>query len=574
MSKYLSRENLDNLFHFITQDIKNIGIDVTENERFKKATKKLMKSIHRQVSETNNSMNLQQLNQYSTQKIKPFLVEMYQRERDKQESDNTMNLSGYSDGPLLGLNLNRDESDVSELDALFQNSSITGNNPIEADTNLSTEDFAKRLDDFAKERGQENPFGTYDKLVNDTQQFRETVSKTNELNEKERSNRIKTKKKGNEFFATLDAAKSIPVLDRDSFSSAYSSKPLVTRDSQQRKKNDKKEKATENNRNNPYFQISPDNDARSLIDKITVNNVDHTRDNAVPYDPEKTTADMLSVYNRDAKIAPKIFENTQTFHERTNRHTVIIDTGDLSNPLVTNVGNDTAKGWYKWKADLDITLKVESISDIFLESFTIRGHTVSDNCEYFVLNIDKFDIESSSNNANMRDRLTIPNNNSTTDFYNPVITADGAYNTSQTTITTNKTVTDVNITDSIYLGNGDFVGNVTAIGTGANNKDITLDAINHAIKDGASLFIGKHNIKIEKFDANANYIGTINPKNLNVIEFTLTNQDGEHAETGDNKTFHEAAAGNNRVILEFSIVSRHYDDFSVKNRDKIASKPI
>ena len=130
MSKYLSRENLDNLFHFITQDIKNIGIDVTENERFKKATKKLMKSIHRQVSETNNSMNLQQLNQYSTQKIKPFLVEMYQRERDKQESGNTMNLVGYSDGPLLGLNLNRDESEVSELDALFQNSSITGNRRI------------------------------------------------------------------------------------------------------------------------------------------------------------------------------------------------------------------------------------------------------------------------------------------------------------------------------------------------------------------------------------------------------------------------------------------------------------
>ncbi len=52
MSKYLSRENLDNLFHFISQDIKNIGIDITGNERFKKATKKLMKSINRQVSES------------------------------------------------------------------------------------------------------------------------------------------------------------------------------------------------------------------------------------------------------------------------------------------------------------------------------------------------------------------------------------------------------------------------------------------------------------------------------------------------------------------------------------------
>ena len=51
---------------------------------------------------------------------------------------------------------------------------------------------------------------------------------------------------------------------------------------------------------------------------------------------------MLSVYNRSAKIPPKIFENTQTFHERTNRHT-IVDTGDLGNPLVTNTGEDNTK---------------------------------------------------------------------------------------------------------------------------------------------------------------------------------------------------------------------------------------
>lgn len=579
MSKYLSRENLDNLFHFISQDIKNIGIDITENERFKKATKKLMKSINRQVSESGNSMNLQQLNEYSTQKIKPFLVEMYQREQSKQSgSTSTMDLSGYADSPLLGLNLNPEENEVSELDALFQNSSITGNKPVQNDANLSSEDFAKRLDEFARERGQQNPMGDYGKMVNDTQQFRETVSKTRDLQEQERKRQIENKKKGNEFFATLEANKSEPILDRNSFNMAYSSRGLVTRESQQRKKQDKIEKAKENNRDNPYFQISPDNDARGLIEKITVNNVDHTRDNAVPFDPEKTTADMLSAYNRDAKMPPKIYENTQTFHERTNRHTVIIDTGDLSNPLVTNTGTDTTKGWYKWKADLEITLKVEAISDIFLESFTIRGHTVADNCEYFVLNIDKFDVEASSNNSNMRDRLTVPNKNSTTDFYNPSVTFDGSGSqqdttTVETTLLTNKNVTDINVTDSIFLGNGDFVGNVVSVREG-DNKNIKVDYVRHTIQDGASLFVGKHNIKVEKFDANANYIGTINPKNLNVIEFTLTNQDGENAETGDNKVFHESAAGNNRVILEFSIVSRHYDDFQVKNRENIASKPI
>ena len=55
--------------------------------------------------------------------------------------------------------------------------------------------------------------------------------------------------------------------------------------------------------------------------------------------------------------------------------------------------------------------------------------------------------------------------------------------------------------------NGDFIGNVTASGA-----DVTLDAINHAILSGASLFVGKHNIKIEKFDANANYVELLIPR--------------------------------------------------------------
>lgn len=578
MSKYLSKENLENLFHFISQDIKNIGIDITQNDKFKKATKKLMKSINRQVSETGKSLNLQQLNQYSSQKIKPFLVEMYQREQEKQAPDSGLNLTGYNDGPLLGLNLNEQENEVSELDALFQNASITNNQPIQNDSNLSTEDFAKRLDEFARERGQSNPFDNHSKMVNETSEFRENLKKANDAQEKERQRHMESKKRGNEFFATLDPNKNEPILDRGSFAGAYNSKPLVTKSSKEKKVMDKVSKAAENNSNNPYFQINPDNDARALINQITVNNRDHSNDNAVAFDPNKTTAEMLSVYNREAKIPPKIFENTQTFHERTNRHTVIIDTGDLSSPLVTNTGSDTSKGWYKWKADLDITLKVEGISDIFLESFAIRGQTVSDNCEYFVLDIDKFDVESHSNNSNLRDRLTIPNNHMATEFYNPAVTFDGtgsaqSTTTVETTIETNKVVTDINVTDSIYLGNGDFVGNVTAVRVGGNKK-ITLDSVRHTIQDGASLFIGQHRMKVEKYDANANYIGTINPKNLNVIEFTLTNQDGEHAETGDNKTFHEAAATNNRIILEFSIVSRHYDDFQVKNRENIAAKPI
>ncbi len=66
--------------------------------------------------------------------------------------------------------------------------------------------------------------GDYGKMVNDTQQFRETVSKTRDLQEQERKRQIENKKKGNEFFATLEANKSEPILDRNSFNTAYSSK--------------------------------------------------------------------------------------------------------------------------------------------------------------------------------------------------------------------------------------------------------------------------------------------------------------------------------------------------------------
>ena len=103
----------------------------------------------------------------------------------------------------------------------------------------------------------------------------------------------------------------------------------------------------------------------------------------------------------------------------------------------------------KWKADLEITLKVEAISDIFLESFTIRGRK-ADNCEYFVLNIDKFDVEGSSNNSNMRDRLTIPNVIQL-NYMTQVQQCSQAYSTDDTTITTNATIKNINVTDSLCL---------------------------------------------------------------------------------------------------------------------------
>ena len=59
-----------------------------------------------------------------------------------------------------------------------------------------------------------------------------------------------------------------------------------------------------------------------------------------------------------------------------------------------------------------------------------------------------------------------------------------------------------------------------------------------------------------RFDTDAKFIGTLNAKKLGVLEFTLTNENGETAETGNNKVFTIDNLDSNRVILDFSIVTR------------------
>ena len=54
-----------------------------------------------------------------------------------------------------------------------------------------------------------------------------------------------------------------------------------------------------------------------------------------------------------------------------------------------------------------------------------------------------------------------------------------------------------------------------------------------------------------------NYITTINPSKLTDLSFTITNQDGDHADSGvDSKTFNNQDLNTNRIIFEFEFKSR------------------
>jgi len=75
---------------------------------------------------------------------------------------------------------------------------------------------------------------------------------------------------------------------------------------------------------------------------------------------------------------------------------------------VTNTGNPL-NCWHKFRVDIQDTVNIDSLCDIYLRSFTIIGATTMTNCSYFVLEIDEFNIRNFSNNPSMRNKFTITN---------------------------------------------------------------------------------------------------------------------------------------------------------------------
>jgi len=115
------------------------------------------------------------------------------------------------------------------------------------------------------------------------------------------------------------------------------------------------------------------------------------------------------------------------------------------------------------------------------------------------------------------------------------------------------------VNDSLYLSNGIFLGNVKTI---TNATTIVLDKLVYALRDNEILYVGRLKSNVNKYDLASNYIGIINPKRLATMNFTLTNQEGQSVEDGNNKTFKDQDSSENRIILEFLVVARQsYEDF-------------
>lgn len=548
MSKFLTKENLTRIYDLIAHDLKDIQIHLDENDKYKKAVKKLMKSIDKQE---HDNIALSDFNTFAISKIKPVLLEMYQKNQGKNIEPMFLGMNDNA----LGYSL--DNSEHSDLDTMF-GSHIIGDNKVEPDNELSRGELQQKLEEAQNSRG-------YTGYLNDTEGFRKEVNTANKHQTEEYNKNIKkTSGTKNEFFDNLYGKRTnnlTNIKEESNLSSVYE-KNNYSASSTLSRQNPQKNQKEENKKNNPNVFH---NDSTDIMKQIVINNKDHSKDNELTeYDPKQSIGEMLTKFNKDNKIQPVLYENTRVGMERINKQIIIIDTGSGSNPLtsVVNLGNTPTLYWHRWKVYFEETFTIDKLSDIYLESMTIVGQTVPDNCLYFSLNIQEFNVIASCNNNNLRNTFVIPNN-SDVDLFSSTVVVNGAHTTlGVTSITVNADPNPqefININDSLYLSNGVFLGNATAVGS---TTTITIDKLHHTLRTNEILYIGRLKSNVNKYDLASNYIGTLNPKRLANMNFTLTNQEGKSVEDGDNKTFKDKDSSENRIILEFLIVARQsYEDF-------------
>jgi len=338
MSKFLTKENLTHIYDFIAQDLKDIQVNLDENDKYKKVVKKLMKSIDKQ---DHGNMSLSDLNKYTVSKIKPVLLDIYQKNQGKNVEPMFLGMETNS----LGYNL--ENNDNSELDTIF-GSNIIGNNNAENDSELSSDEFQQKLEDAQNSRG-------YASYLNDTDGFRKEVETANKLQTNEYRKKItKTTELKNEFFDNLygKQTNNLTTIKDDSLSSVYE-RNNYSSDTSLARTNPLKNQKEENKKNNPNVFHTDSND---IMKQIVINNKDHSKDNELTeHDPKQSIGEMLTKFNKDNKIQPVLYENTRSGMERINKKIIIIDTGSGSNTLdtVSNLGATSTYYWHRWRVDFE-----------------------------------------------------------------------------------------------------------------------------------------------------------------------------------------------------------------------------
>ena len=540
MAKFLSKQNLEHVYDYLKRDLESVNINLDSDKKYMKAVKKMMRSIDNQANESGKTMSLDNMNVFAVSKIKPFLVEMFNKlSNGKSKSPKEFEPEGLNMS-VMGYDINQSDADgagIDELDAVFK-TSITNNGEVKEESNMTAEDFQKKLDEAQNSRG-------YADYVQSSSDFRGEIEKANKQSSGNYQ-RVQERKKEqniNDFYANL-----------------YENSANPLNNQMLNDQTEFKDALRDGLRKDPHSPVKDLSSQNLLIDNqndilknIVVRNQDHSQDNQViPVDGDTGLGNQIEI-GENALYQPILYENTQTGRERINKYVINIDTGTSANSSTYNVTNLGTNYWSQYRVNIDTQLNIDKLCEVFIENVTIVGQTVPDLCQYFSINIEEFNIASSSNNEHMRDRIIIPNT-ADMEYTDTGILTTGAValnTTDAITVDGNDATEYFSVGDYVYTLGGQFVGVITAIGSGTS---ITFaGGTKIALVNNNRLLNGRLKHHTNEYNLNTAYIGIVNPKRVLTFTINIKNQDGEDADSTspDNKVFRDADSAQNRVVITF-----------------------
>jgi hypothetical protein len=500
-STFLSKENIDNIYEYLnTQTVREYNLNLDSDEKYRKIVKKLSKTIYKQLYTTIKNMNVNEFNDLVVNKSMPFIKQNLTRGLVNKPKMNTNDVKNFNTHDI-----NYSSVDMSTLNNIDLSSSVklVGNNE------------PKKIEKKSKKPKKKSNNEEYESYLEDAVEFENLIKQSNSKIKDNFKKLVKTTQNNfvkecdiqdtNKFVMDRCAAKDNVIekglsklafeeiiesktrnnldINRDDSNTLYPSTSATNTISSMVDDTNPVSNNGDNTYDNTYDNTNMN--YKQLFSQILVNQNDHSKDNKIDsYEGEMYLPNLIGNYGSEAPIQPLLYQNTSKGSEIINTFSIIVDSGSTNNSINTVEHTGTNK-WQNFSIDLEDTLKIDKLTDVYLKSFTVYGATSMGNCLYYVLDIEEFNLRNHSNNEYLKSKILIQNT-------------------------------------------------------------VSTSAVNSVLTKGYSKL--------------SNYISTLTPTNLTVLNIVLTNQDGQGSDNASLKTFHDRTSTANRVIFELDFVSRVMKD--------------
>jgi len=543
-NSFISKQNIENIYANINvYFVKNHQFNLDYVSKYKKLVKKVSKTIFNNMKEKDEykTILVNQFNDIVLNKSVKFLLNDIQKNNNQKPYNSKPSNSSLFESTILEHDIivdkKKSKKNKTNLD-IFDSFTNNDNDKV---NNISN--YVENLDIFNDQIKQAN------KKIKDN--FKKIINSDND-------NFVKNSQ--SDFIidrcASKDSANDIYKPNTDANKNAFE-KILETKLDV-----DSLNESTESD----YSQSN----ISDFLSKITLKQPDNSKGNELEsYEGETYLPNLIPSLGEEAPIQPLIYQNSGTGTERIDKKVITIDSGictsaggiltPVLNQSVTNNGLNT-NSWHQFKVDLQDTIKIDKLCDVYLRNVIVNGITHNLNCNYLVIDIDEFNIRNYSNNPSMRNKINVLNTIAKTNQSSALITI----NTNAANVTADgaTTINLLNVTN-LFIGmsvSGIGIPNNTII-TNIANPNITINnAVTQEIAVSTPLYFYSEYVLNVNYPSNSNYITTINPSKIDILTFTITNQDNEHVDNDNMTTFAYQSRPNNRIIMELEFKTRSERD--------------